>query len=249
MINILLYGYNEIYSIGRGMGYYGFDWTYILVLIGALLSAVASSRVKSAFAKYSKVPARCGATSDEIAQRILNHAGVYDVSVERIRGNLTDHFDPSAMVLRLSDSVYGSHSIAAIAVAAHECGHAIQKNEEYFPMKVRSAFVGVANFGSRAGVPILIGGLFLGLQPFITLGIILFSCGFLFHVITLPVEFDASRRALEQLDEMGIFNEEEKHAGRQVLSAAALTYVASAAAALLSLLRLIIRFGGNRRRN
>lgn len=248
MLNILLYGYGYGGMGYGGLGYYGFDWTYIFIVIGAVFSMWASSKVKTTFKKYSSVMARCGYTSQEVARKMLDYKGVYDVHVEHISGSLTDHFDPSAKVLRLSDSVYGSQSIAAIAVAAHECGHAIQKNESYFPMTVRSSFVGAANFGSKFGIPALVGGAILGIQPLIVLGIILFSFGFLFHVITLPVEFDASRRAIKVLDQMGIFEADEKTAGEKVLKAAALTYVAAAAASLLSLLRLIIRFGGNRRR-
>lgn len=248
MFSALLSGVEYGYSAYPSLGYYGFDWTYILVLIGAFFSMVASSKVKTTFAKYSKVQASCGMTGADVARRILNDAGVYDVKVERIHGQLTDHFDPSAMVLRLSDPVYDSTSVAAISVAAHECGHAIQKNESYFPMTLRSSFVGVANLGSKAGIPILIAGTLFGIQPLVVLGIILFSACFLFHVITLPVEFDASSRALERLNALGILNENELRGGKATLSAAALTYVASAAAALLSLLRLIIRYGGKRNR-
>lgn len=243
-MNILLYG--NYYST---MGYYGFDWTYILIIIGAIFSMVASTGVKSTFARYSKVPARCGMTGADVARKILYDAGVYDVKVEHIRGQLTDHFDPSAMVLRLSDCVFDSTSIAAIAVAAHECGHAIQKNESYTPMTIRSLFVKPANFGSKAGIPILVGGVFLGFQPLVVIGIVLFSAGFLFSVITLPVEFNASSRALEKLEEMNILDATEIKGGRETLKAAALTYVAAAAASLLALLRLIIKFGGNRRRD
>lgn len=248
MISALLYGtYDYLGGLG-GYGYYGFDWTYILVIIGAIFSMAASSGVKSTYAKYSKIPARCGLTGAEAAQRILNNAGIYDVKIEHIRGQLTDHFDPSAMVLRLSDAVYGSTSIGAISVAAHECGHAMQKNESYFPMTLRHAFVVPANLGSKAGIPILIGGMVLSFQPLVSLGIILFSAGFLFHVITLPVEFNASARALETLGEMHILDEDELVGGRKTLKAAALTYVASAAAALLTLLRLILKYGGKRRK-
>lgn len=250
MINVILSSAYDSFSYGGygNMGYYGFDWTYIFVVIGAIFSIMASSKVKTTFAKYSKIPAKCGMTGAEVAQKILFDAGVYDVKVERISGQLTDHFDPSAMVLRLSDPVYGSTSIGAIAVAAHECGHAIQKNESYTPMTLRSLFVKPANLGSRAGIPIVVAGAILAIQPLIVFGIILFSAGFLFQVITLPVEFDASSRALERLNALGIFDESEMKGGRATLKAAALTYVAAAAASLLSLLRLIIRFNGRRNR-
>lgn len=247
-ISVLLYGGYDIYTGYPGIGYYGFDWTYILILIGAAFSMYASSKVKNTFAKYSKVGARCGMTGADVARKILHDAGVYDVKVDHISGNLTDHFDPSAMILRLSDSVYNSTSIAAIAVAAHECGHAIQKNESYTPMTIRSLFVKPANFGSKAGIPILVVGALLGIQPFVVIGIVLFSAGFLFSVITLPVEFNASGRALEILQTSGILTDDEMKAGKATLEAAALTYVAAAAAALLSLLRLIIRFNGKNRR-
>lgn len=230
-------------------GMYYFDWTYILVIIGAAFSMLASGYVKNTFRKYSKYRASCGMTSDDVARKLLNDNGCHGVRIERIRGELTDNYDPRTQVLHLSDTVYGSQSIASIAVAAHECGHAMQHNESYAPLTLRSSFVKVANLGSNAGIPILILGLFLSMQPFITLGVILFSFGFLFQVITLPVEFNASKRALEQLEELGILQGEENAGARKVLTAAALTYVASAAASLLSLLRIILIARGGRRRD
>jgi len=252
MISIILSGINT-YGYGAqglgGYGYYGLDWTYILVIIGGLLSMIASSNVKNTFAKYAKVRSSTGISGAEAAQRILHDAGIYDVSVEHIKGNLTDHYDPRAKVLRLSDSVYGSNSIAAVAVAAHECGHAIQHSEGYEPMKIRSAIVPVANFGSKYGIYIVIAGvLFSWFQPLITLGIILFSFGMIFQIVTLPVEFDASKRALVKLEEGGMLVGEENSSAYKVLKAAALTYVAAAAASFLSLLRLILRYGGKSRR-
>jgi len=240
------------YGFGRqlGMGYYGFDWTYILVIIGFVITMIASFAVKNTFAKYAKRAAACGLTGAEVAMKILKKSGAYDVEVGRIRGSLTDHYNPSAKVLNLSESVYGSTSIAAIGVAAHECGHAMQHSENYFPLKLRSSIVPFANFGSKVGIPcILIGILFSYMQPLITLGVILFSFGVVFQLVTLPVEFDASRRALCVLREMDILTEQEIGGARAVLKSAALTYVASAAAAILSLLRLILLFGGGRRRD
>jgi len=236
------------------MGYYNyyypyFDSTYILVLIGAILSIWASTRVKSTYSKYAQVVSRSGITGAEAASRILRAAGIYDVSVQHISGALTDHFDPRSKVLRLSDSVYGSASVAAIGVAAHECGHAMQHNEDYFPLKLRGAIVPVANFGSKAGIPIIIAGVvFSYFQPLITVGILLFSLGVAFQLVTLPVEFDASRRALAVLESSGMLQEQELDCSKKVLRAAALTYVAAAAASILQLLRLILLFGGGRRR-
>lgn len=231
-----------------GYHYFYYDSTYLLVLIGALLSIWASSRVKSTYAKYAKVAGRSGMTGAEAAAQILRGAGIYDVSIQHVRGELTDHFDPKSKVLRLSDSVYGSSSVAAIGVAAHECGHAMQHNEEYFPLKLRSAIVPVANFGSKAGIPIIIAGvIFAYFQPLITFGILLFSLSVAFQLVTLPVEFDASRRALVTLQSSGMLQEQELEGSKKVLSAAALTYVAAAASAILQLLRLILLFGGGRR--
>lgn len=246
MLNILLYAYDEMGAIGYGAGgygYYGFDWTYILVIIGGIITLIASANVKSTFAKYSKFRSGAGLTGEEVAKNILRNSGIYDVQVEHIRGNLTDHYDPKAKVLRLSDSVYGSSSISAISVAAHECGHAIQHSESYFPLQFRSAFVPFANFGSKVGIYVIIAGCIFGsFQPLISIGILLFSLGMIFQIITLPVEFDASNRALEILKDSGMLRGDENVAAKKVLKAAALTYVASAAASVLSVLRLILRF-------
>lgn len=233
-----------------GYGYYGFfyDSTYILVLIGVVITLFASARVNSTFRRFSNVAARCGMSGAEVARQILHSQGLYDVSVEHISGELTDHFDPRSKRVRLSDAVYASRSLAAISVAAHECGHACQHDEEYFPLKLRSAIVPVANFGSKLGLPIIIAGvIFSYFQPLITLGIVLFSFGVFFQLVTLPVEFDASRRALAILGDLGLVETQEMSGAKKVLSAAAMTYVASAAAAILQLLRLILLFGGRRR--
>lgn len=229
------------------MGYYGYyyDPTYIMVLIGAVLCMWASFRVNSTFKKYSSVRSRSGLTGAQAAAELLQRNGIYDVQIEHIRGNLTDHYDPRAKVLRLSDATYGSTSVAAIGVAAHECGHAIQHKEEYLPLKIRSAIVPAANFGCRFGIPIILLGVFFG-QFFVQLGIWVFALSVLFQIITLPVEFNASSRAVALLEDYGILDSEENRKCKKVLRAAALTYVAAAASAILQLLRLVLIFGNRR---
>ena len=227
-------------------GYY-YDPTYILVLIGALLSLWASARVNSTYNRYAKVYSRSGLTGAEAAQQILKNAGIYGVRVEHVSGNLTDHYDPKAKVLRLSDSVYGSRSVAAVGVAAHECGHAIQHNVNYAPLNIRSAIVPVANIGSSLSWPIFLLGLILSIPALTTAGIVLFSLAVLFQLVTLPVEFNASSRALKMLESTGILSHEENAGAKKVLTAAALTYVAALASSILQLLRLIILSGGRRR--
>ena len=230
--------------------FYYYDPTYILVLIGAVLSLWASATVKSTYNKYSRVYSYSGLTGAQAAAQILRQAGIYDVRIEHVSGNLTDHYDPKARVLRLSDSVYGSNSVAAIGVAAHECGHAIQDQEDYVPLRFRSAFVPVANLGTQVAFPILLLGVFLGSSHFlIQVGLLCFFFGVLFQLITLPVEFNASGRAVRILREIGMMFDDELSKTKKVLSAAAMTYVAAAAASILSMLRLIILFGGNRRRD
>ncbi|HBI71914.1 MAG TPA: peptidase [Lachnospiraceae bacterium] len=230
--------------------YYYMDPTYILVIIGLLLSMGASIKVKSTFARYARVRSMSGMTGAEAAERILHSSGIYDVSVQRVSGQLSDHYDPRTKVLRLSDSVYGEASVAAIGVAAHECGHAIQHDKAYIPLKVRAAFVPVANFGASLSIPlILIGVIFARSQFLINLGIWLFALAVIFQLITLPVEFNASRRAVARLGETGILYGDEIKATKKVLGAAALTYVAGTAASLLQLLRLVLLFGGGRDRD
>lgn len=225
-----------------------YDSTYFLVIIGALITLVASAKVKTTFNKFSKVNSMSGYTGAMAAEKILRSVGIYDVSIDRISGNLTDHYDPKNKVLRLSDTVYNSTSVAAIGVAAHECGHALQHNQGYAPLKLRGAFVPVANFGSAASWPLIILGLFLGgSQTLISFGILLFSAAVLFQIITLPVEFNASKRAVRILADTGILYQDEVRKTKKVLTAAALTYVAGAAAAILQLLRLILLFGGRDR--
>ncbi len=225
--------------------YYGYDWTYFLVLIGAILSLAASARVKSTFNKYDRVRSMSGMTAAQIARRILDRNGLSDIPVEQVRGILSDHYDPSRRVLRLSDSTYASASVAAIGVAAHECGHALQHSQGYKPLIFRNAIVPAANIGSRMGIPlILLGLVFGGGGSFlVNLGIWVFSLAVLFQLITLPVEFNASGRALVMLEDYGILGEQENRQARKVLSAAAMTYVAAAATSILQLLRLVILFG------
>ena len=230
------------------LGYYYYDATYLLVILGAVLSMIASARVNGTFSQYSRVRSMSGMTGAQAARRILDKNGLYDVKVEHIRGNLTDHYDPRTKVLRLSDATYASSSVAAVGVAAHECGHAVQDSESYEPLKIRSRLAPAANFGSRFGLPIFIAGLVLGANEILMqIGIWVFLLAVLFTLITLPVEFDASRRALLMLTDYGILGDAEAEGSRKVLKAAAMTYVAAAAASILSLLRLIILFGGRDR--
>ena len=233
--------------MGYYYGYY-FDPTYILVLIGAVLCLAAQAKVSMTYGKYEKVRSRTGMTGAQAAQRILEMSGIYDVRIERVSGRLTDHYDPTGKVLRLSDATYASGSVAAIGVAAHECGHAVQHHKGYGPLRLRSALVPAANIGSKAGIPLIILGALLGMnQILIQIGIWVFALAVLFQVVTLPVEFDASKRALAMLDGYGLMDREETAGCRKVLSAAALTYVASAAAAILQLLRIILITNGRRR--
>lgn len=233
-----------------GMFYLGYDPTYILVVIGVVICMLASSRVNRVFRKYSTVRNRTGLTGREAAERILRANGIYDVTVRHIPGNLTDHYDPRNKTLGLSDSVYGSASVAAIGVAAHECGHAVQHATGYAPLQVRGALVPVANFGSSLAWPLILIGFLIQSNAailFIDLGILLFSAAVLFQIVTLPVEFNASNRALKVLETSGMLYPDEIKQTRAVLGAAALTYVASAASAILQLLRLLLLSG--RRRN
>lgn len=229
--------------------YYRFDPTMILVLIGVLLSAMASAKVNSTFNRYSRVRSACGMTGAEVAMRLLNSQGIYDVSVRQVRGSLTDHYDPRTRTVNLSQSVYGATSIAALGVAAHECGHAIQDARGYAPLKLRGAVVPIANFGSQLSWPLILIGLLLGRggHMLIQIGILLFVCAVLFQLITLPVEFNASSRAVRLLGDTGILMEQEVDGTRKVLGAAALTYVAAALGSILQLLRLVLLFGGRGR--
>lgn len=229
-----------------------YDPTYFLVLIGVVLSLLASARVKGTFNKYSQMRNSRGMTGAQAAEQVLHGAGIYDVRVERIAGNLTDHYDPRSKVLRLSDTVYGQTSVAAIGVAAHECGHAIQHAKGYAPLKFRSVLVPVANFGAKIAWPLILIGLLINSESswfMIQAGIIAFSLAVLFQIVTLPVEYNASGRAIRILADTGMLYGEEIVAAKKVLNAAALTYVAGAASSILQLLRLIILTGGRRRRD
>ena len=231
-----------------GTGYYwGFDPTYLLIIIGLLICVWASASMNSTFSRYSRIENRSRITGAEAAQRILQYAGIHDVHIERTGGNLTDHYDPRTKVLRLSGSVYGSTSVAAVCVAAHECGHAVQHNRQYLPLTVRGAIVPAANLGSALSWPLFFAGLIFSGPSLLTLGIVLFTAAVAFQLVTLPVETNASRRALAMLQETGILREEELRGGRKVLKAAALTYVAALASSILQLLRLLILAGGARR--
>ena len=231
--------------------FYYYDPTYFLVLIGVVLSLFASARVKSTFNKYSKMRNSRGMTGAQAAEQVLYSAGIRDVRIERVAGNLTDHYDPRSKVLRLSDSVYGQTSVAAVGVAAHECGHAIQHAKGYAPLKFRSVLVPVANFGAKICWPLILIGLLINSESswlIMQIGILAFSLSVLFQIVTLPVEFNASGRAVRILADTGMMYGEEIVAAKKVLNAAALTYVAGAASAILQLLRLILLAGGRRRR-
>lgn len=244
---LISYGVNHFY--GYGMGGFGFlfDPTMILVWAGLILSLLAQAKVKSTFAKYERVRSMSGMTGAQAAERILHSAGIYDVSIARVQGSLTDHYDPRSKTLRLSDSTYGSSSVAAVGVAAHECGHAIQHQQHYAPLGLRSALVPAANLGSTLAWPIFLVGLIASLPFLTTAGIVLFSLAVLFQLITLPVEINASKRAVQMVESSGVLGSSESSGVKKVLTAAALTYVASLAASILQLLRLVILAGGRNR--
>lgn len=226
------------------------DPTYVLVLVGVIICMLASVKMNSTFRKYSRVRNHSGITGREAAEQILRQAGIYDVRVEHVSGNLTDHYDPRSKVLRLSDATYGNASVAALGVAAHECGHAIQHATGYVPLHIRGRLVPIVNFGSVIAWPLIIIGLFFSTGSsslFLNLGIFAFSLAVLFQIVTLPVEFNASRRAVRILGGSGMLYENEVRATKKVLFAAALTYVAGAVSAILQLLRILIL--ANNRRN
>ncbi|MBQ3266065.1 MAG: zinc metallopeptidase [Ruminococcus sp.] len=226
-----------------------YDWTYILFMLPCLiLSLICSATVRSRFSKYSKIRSSRGITGAQAAQQVLMAHGVTGVRIEPVKGNLTDHFDPRTNVIRLSESVYNSATVAAVGVACHEAGHAVQHAEGYVPNKIRSAIVPVANIGSRLSWIVLVIGMLLPVQFnfVITIGIVLFSASVAFTLITLPVEFNASSRALKTIHSTGMLNEEEYGGAKKVLSAAAMTYVAAAATSIMQLLRLLLIL--NRRR-
>ena len=238
------------------MGYYGgygyrggflFDWTYLLALIGLALTLLAQGKVKNTFYKYQKVHSTSGLTGAQAAELVLRNFGIGDVSVEKVAGSLTDHYDPTTKTLRLSESTYSSGSVAAICVAAHECGHAKQDADHYGPLVLRSALVPAAGFGSKLAWPVFAAGLIFSIPLLTKAGILLFCLAVLFQLVTLPVEFDASSRALRLLSDTQILPENELEGGKKVLTAAALTYVAALASSLLQLLRLILLSGRRRR--
>lgn len=238
------------------MGYYGYgmgmfwDPTYMLVIIGMLLCVGASALVNSTMSKYSKVRNMNGLTGAEAARRILNQEGLYDVQVACLNGRQGDHYDPRTRTVKLSYENYNSPSVTSVGVAAHECGHAIQHAKGYAFLKIRSALVPVVNIGSNLGIPLILIGVLLGWnQTLIQIGIWAFSLAVLFQLITLPVEFNASRRAVSKIDQYGLLTMQENDGCKKVLRAAALTYVAAAASSILQLLRLVLLFGGNRRRD
>ena len=224
-----------------------YDWTYLLLIPALLLSLWAQFRVSSTFNRFSKVRASSGMTATQMAEQLLHAEGVYDVSVERTRGNLTDHYDPKNMVLRLSDSTANSTSVAALGVAAHEAGHVLQHRDGYAPLMLRTAAVPVVNIGSNLSWPLFLVGLIFSWEPLLYAGIALFALAVLFAIITLPVEFNASKRALAALEANGYLQPgEEMRGARKVLSAAAMTYVASAFMAIMQLLRLLAIAGSRR---
>ena len=228
-------------------GWFYFDWTMLIVLPALVFSVWAQINVKSTFDKYSKIRTKRGYTGADAARRVLNENGLFDVSIERVQGHLTDHYDPRANVIRLSESVYSSSNAAAIGVACHEAGHAVQHAKGYFPIKVRMAIIPMTQFGSALAMPIFFIGLLFAMDALLSLGIVLYATVALFQLITLPVEFNASARALEAIGSSGMFDAEEKKAARRVLTAAALTYVAALASSLLTLLRLLVLANGRRR--
>jgi len=235
--------------------YYGFDWTYlVLVLPCVFLSLWASANVNSTFKKYSKQYSSRRLTGAEAAQRVLSANGVRGVRIERVSGSLTDHYDPSTNVIRLSDSVYSNTSTAAIGVACHEAGHAVQYAENYAPIKLRAAIIPLTNFGSKIAMPLILAGIlmtFLGSfsDTLVYLGIAAFGLSLVFQLVTLPVEFNASRRAMQAIEGSNLLTAEEQKGARKTLTAAAMTYVAATAVALAQLLRLLLLFGGRRRRD
>ena len=236
--------------------FYGFDWTYIVIVLPCvLLSLWASANVNSTFRRYSGQLSLRRITGAEAAQRVLSANGVRGVRIERVNGNLTDHFDPKANVIRLSDSVYDSTSVASIGVACHEAGHAVQYAEHYAPIKLRAAIIPITNIGSKLAMPLILLGVLLSVYgeynyTLVYVGIACFALSLVFQLITLPVEFNASRRAMQAIESGNILTEDEQRGARKTLTAAAMTYVAATAVSLAQILRLLLIFGGrDRRRN
>lgn len=227
--------------------WYGIDWTYLVLVLPAMIFAlIAQGMVTSTFNKYAKKATRCGMTGYQAANMILEENGIHDVRIERISGNLNDHFDPKAGVIRLSDATYASTSAAAVGVAAHEAGHAVQHAKQYTPIQIRSAIIPITGIGSKLTFPLILIGALLSFQPLVTIGIAFFALSTVFQLVTLPVEFNASKRAMQALRASGRMDSDELTASRKVLTAAAMTYVAALAVSLMQLIRLMIIFGRRR---
>ncbi len=230
------------------MPYFYFDYYYLILVVPALLLAIwAQVQVKTTYRKYSRVPNSRGMTGAYAAQAVLNFYGITDVRIERVSGNLTDHYDPRSKVIRLSDGVYNSSTVAAIGIACHEAGHAAQHAENYAPIKIRNAIIPVCNIGSTIGIPLALIGWIFSFSILIYVGLGLYAAVFIFQVATLPVEFNASRRAIRVIDETQLLRDDEIGGAKKVLAAAAMTYVASMMVSLANLLRLLLRFSNNRR--
>ncbi len=229
------------------MPYFFMDYYYIILVIPAMILAVwAQFKVKSTYNKFSNVSNSKGITGAYAAQAVLTHYGITDVRIEQVSGKLTDHYDPKAKVIRLSQGVYGSTTIAAVGIACHEAGHAAQHAQNYAPIKIRNSLVPVCNIGSSLGIPLAILGYFLGFEPLISIGLLLYAAIALFQVVTLPVELNASKRAMKVIDETGLLYDDEQGGAKKVLTAAAMTYIASMLVAIANLLRLILRFSNRR---
>ena len=232
---------------------YGFDWTYIVLVLPCIIFSMwASSSVNNTFKRYAKKFSSRRITGAQAAQRVLSHNGVSGVRIERVSGNLTDHYDPQTNVIRLSDSVYDSTSVAAIGVAAHEAGHAVQYARHYAPIHFRAAIIPITNIGSKLAMPLILLGVVLNFLGSIStgliyLGIAAFALSLVFQLVTLPVEFNASRRAMRAIDDAQILTTDEQRGARKTLTAAAMTYVAATAVSLAQLLRLLVLFSGRRR--
>lgn len=229
------------------MPYFFMDDYYIILVVPAMiLAAWAQFKVKSTYNKFSKVSNNKGITGAYAAQAVLTHYGITDVRIEQVSGKLTDHYDPKAKVIRLSQGVYGSTTIAAVGIACHEAGHAAQHAQNYAPIKIRNSLVPVCNIGSTLGIPLAILGYFLGFEPLVSIGLLLYAAIALFQVVTLPVELNASKRAMKVIDETGLLYDDEQGGAKKVLTAAAMTYIASMLVAIANLLRLILRFSNRR---
>lgn len=229
------------------MPYFYFDYYYLILVVPALLLAIwAQVQVKTTYRKYSRVPNSRGMTGAYAAQAVLNFYGITDVRIERVSGNLTDHYDPRSKVIRLSDGVYNSSTVAAIGIACHEAGHAAQHAENYAPIKIRNAIIPVCNIGSTIGIPLALIGWIFSFSILIYVGLGLYAAVFIFQVATLPVEFNASRRAIRVIDETQLLRDDEIGGAKKVLAAAAMTYVASMMVSLANLLRLLLRFSNRR---